>query len=97
MVHFFHEAGTKEATEALLREVASAQLVAWYQLDRLLTKRWADVFQTGRTRFSDFGKRLRDHDQYLQITFDAVKPEIEERIKIGSTYRDCPIMRFCLT
>jgi len=94
MVHFFHEAGAKKTTEALLRDVAREQLVAWYLLNRLLTDRWADVFDKWKKDFAAFGKGLREHEQYLQITFDELKAEIDARSKSGISFRDCPSCGF---
>ena len=94
MVHFFHDAGLKKATEALLQEAASEQLVAWYLLYRLLSDRWADVFSPWKKQLEDFGKRLREHEQYLQIAFDHLKSDIEQCIKGGASFRECPSCGF---
>lgn len=94
MVHFFHDASAKKVTEGLLRDIAREQLVAWYLLHHLLTERWADVFSAWKKRFADFDHSLREHDQYLQVTFDHFKPEIEKRAKEGSSFFDCPSCGF---
>ena len=88
------DAGTKEAAEALLRNIASEQLVAWYLLYRLLSDRWADVFSPWKNSLEDFGKRLRQHEQYLQIAFDELKPELEKRVDAGASFRECPSCGF---
>lgn len=94
MVHFFHDVADKKVSEELLRDIAREQLVAWYLLHRLLTERWTDVFSAWKKRFAEFDKSLREHDQYLQVTFEHLKPEIEKRAKESSPFFDCPSCGF---
>lgn len=94
MVHFFHEASNVEAADELLRKIAREQLGAWYFLYRLLTDRWSNVFSPWKESLEDFGKRLRKHDQYLQIAFEYLKQHLEKRANEGALFRDCPSCGF---
>lgn len=94
MVHFFHDVGSKKAVDALLQEVASEQLVAWYLLHRLLLDRWAAIFSPWKKQLDAFGSQLRKHEQYLQIAFEHLKPEIEKLTKDGASFRECPSCGF---
>lgn len=93
-VHFFHEAHTEEENKEKLRSIVKQQLTAWYFLHQLLTRRWADVFSKWSVLIADIDKRLKSLHQYLQITYEQIKSEIEKRKSEGELFCLCPSCGF---
>jgi len=88
MMHFYHDA-TGPAGEALRREVAVEQLRAWHTLNRLLLDRWEDVFKPWAHRISQLDEALKGHRDYLQVRFDALKPELSAKEMAGARLTVC--------
>lgn len=94
MVHFFHEANSIEENEALREEVAKEHLSAWYFLHCLILRDWKDVFEPWGVEIAQLDKRLRSLNQYLNVVFENLKPEIAKRSKEGSYFDKCPSCEF---
>ena len=94
MVHFFHEAVLAVEKEKLRRDIAKEQLTAWYVLHKLLTSRWKDVFFHWADKLEIINKLLRKQNEFLQVVFDQLGPEIINREGNGAIFRDCPICDF---
>lgn len=94
MVHFFHDAATAQAQDHLKQQIAIEQLRAWYYLNRLLLERWDAVFGKWRDDLAKVTAALKQHHEYLQVIYDHIKPEIDEKIAAGSTIENCPLCGF---
>lgn len=94
MVHFFHEAHAVAQGEQLVQAIAKEQLNAWYLLHKILTERWNDVFEKWLRRIGEINSDLREHREFLQVTFDNKADEIRVRKNAGSTFVICPSCGF---
>ncbi len=94
MVHFFHEAMSAEENEELRRAIAKEQLTAWYLLHKVLTTRWSDVFSPWTDKLEQIDERLRKLQEFLQVVFDQLGPEISKRENAGAIFKDCPSCGF---
>lgn len=94
VVHFFHEAHTDEENKEQLRDIVKQQLTAWYYLHQLLTKRWKTVFAKWEVKVIEINKRLKTLHQFLQVTYEQLKPQIENRIAAGEGFKACPSCGF---
>lgn len=97
MVHFFHDAATEQAQDHLKQQIAKEQLKAWYYLNRLLVERWDAVFGKWRDDLVAVTAALRQHHEYLQVVYDDVKSEIDEKIAQGASIECCPLCGFMST
>ena len=94
MVHFFHEGVSTEENEELRSMIAKQQLTAWYLLHKLLTSKWATVFQAWAGELSEIDKNLRRLHEFLQVVFLQLSPEIEKRKDHGTAFQNCPSCGF---
>ena len=94
MVHFFHEGVSAKESDELRSAIAKEQLTAWYLLYKLLTSKWSDVFSAWILKLSEIDDNLRRLNEFLQVVFDQVTPEIEKRKENGAEFRDCPSCGF---
>ncbi|MCC5982714.1 MAG: hypothetical protein JJU26_13460 [Oceanicaulis sp.] len=94
MMHFFHEAESKEEGAALVRDIVKEQLTAWYSLDQLLTQRWKDVFSSHQTEIVRIGTALKNQHEYLQVIFESKSNEIEALVAAGIPVEVCPSCGF---
>mgnify|MGYP003138195948 CR=1 FL=1 len=88
MVHFFHEAGTGQADQALTEEIVKEQCRCWYYLERLLSE-WGDQFAEFNTEIAGVRWRMKQNRAFLSIAFDRLKPEIEAEKEIGKVFQVC--------
>ena len=94
MVHFFHESMSAEENDKLRREIAKEQLTAWYLLHKLLTSKWSDVFSKWSGKLRKIDRELHRLQEFLQVVFDQVTPEIKRLRAGGSVFVDCPSCHF---
>lgn len=94
MMHFHHEVADAKAATKLKKEVVIEQLRAWYVLNKLLLERWGDVFKNWRASFEQVSERLRGNRQYLQVSFEAVGPQLRELEARGIAIENCPACGF---
>ena len=94
MVHFFHEAHTKEENDEVKREIVRQQLNAWYFLNKLLTVQWKEVFKSWATPIGSIDAALRELHVYLKVVFDNLTPEIEKLKGEGIQFGKCPSCGF---
>ena len=93
MVHFFHEAHA-ETNENLRRGIIRKQMKAWYSLHQLLKSKWKDEFRPWSDKTEELDIKLKGLHEFLQATFDNLKPQIDENKENGSLYGECPSCRF---
>lgn len=86
VVHFFHEAHSSEENSEQVRDIVKQQLTAWYFLHHILTTRWKDVFSRWSEPLLKVDKKLRSLHTFLQVVYDQIKPEIENRKKKGKYF-----------
>jgi hypothetical protein len=89
MVHFFHNNAT-DNTEA----IAIEQLNAWYELNRLLLKQWAEVFSPWFDEFIVIDNALAKHRGFLKARFDALVPQLNNLRLAGTKIVKCPYCSF---
>lgn len=85
MVHFFHEADHQR----MVSVIAEEQLRAWYDLQKLLTGEWRDVFQEHKDDFEAIEQTLKGHRKYLQAKFEDRAGAISEAKSKGVVFRAC--------
>ncbi len=94
MVHFFHEAHSVEQNRRLREAIATEELTAWYFLYRLLLSQWKDVFNPWRVAITQLNERLRKLQEYLEVIFEQLTGEIEQRKERGVLFVECPSCGF---
>ncbi len=94
MVHFFHEAHSKEESEKLTRKVVKQQLKAWYFLHQLLLNKWKNEFSSWNAKISELDSTLRQQHEFLQVVFDDLQAEIKKQTEQGVWINDCPSCGF---
>lgn len=94
IMHFFHDAHSAESGEKRVRAIAKQQLAAWYFLHQLLRVRWATVFEPWSDEIERVDRALGKNRDFLQVTFDQLKDEIESRKAAGVLFRACPSCQF---
>ncbi|UXU75564.1 MULTISPECIES: hypothetical protein [unclassified Paracoccus (in: a-proteobacteria)] len=88
MIHFFHEAGTAKAGQAMIEGIVKEQCLSWYYLERLLSE-WADQFEEFDTRIATIRWRMKQNRAFLSVAFDRLKPEIDAAKKAGAKFAAC--------
>ncbi|GAN82156.1 hypothetical protein Aam_169_004 [Acidocella aminolytica 101 = DSM 11237] len=88
MIHFFHEAGQKEADNALTEEIVKELCLSWFYLERLLSD-WNDQFEVFEEEILSVTWRMKQLRAYLQVAFDRLKPEIEAAKISGTVFTTC--------
>jgi len=94
MVHFFHETHTKEEKDIVKQEIVKQQLNAWYFLNRLLTVKWKEVFESCAKQIAEIDAVLRQLHDFLQVVFEDLTPEIEKRKGQDMQFGICPSCQF---
>ncbi|WP_373033287.1 hypothetical protein [Sulfurovum sp.] len=94
MVHFFHEAQSKEESEELTRKVVKQQLKAWHFLHQLLLNKWKNEFISWNTKISELDSALRQRHEFLQVVFDSLQPELKIQTEKGAWFKECPSCGF---
>lgn len=94
VVHFFHEAHSSEENSEQVRDIVKQQLTAWYFLHSILTTRWKDVFDQWNEPLLEVDKKLRSLHTFLQVVYDQIKPDIENKKKKGEAFEHCPSCGF---
>lgn len=89
VVHFCHDAYSKEPDHKILEEIAAEQCMAWCYLYRRLTGGWAKLFQKHSQAIERMNKALHGHRVFLQTKYTTLKPDIEKEIATGREYRTC--------
>lgn len=88
MIHFFHNAGTAKADQALIEEIVKEQCLSWYYLERLLSE-WGDQFEEFETKIAGVRWRMKQNRAFLSVAFDRLKPKIDADKKAGTTFQVC--------
>jgi hypothetical protein len=94
MVHFFHEVGGEKASKKLLGEVAKEQLTAWYFLHKILRDRWGVHFRKWRKDLDTLNGEMKAHREYLEVTYQQVKPDLKALIASGEKLFKCASCEF---
>lgn len=88
MMHFFHDADGAAGAQ-LRQEIAIEQLRVWHTLNRLLLERWKDVFRPWDDRLYQVNEALKNHQQYLQVRFEAIEAELSSKEREGARLTHC--------
>jgi hypothetical protein len=89
LVHFYHETYARKASRKLLEEIAAEQCKAWFYLYRRITGPWTDVFQIHRRQIDNLNTKLHKLRIFFRGKFDALRPEIEKDVSLGTEYIVC--------
>jgi len=94
LVHFFHpEYGPKASQEVVGAIVADACRV-WLHMYRLLMGTWQDLYVKFDDQLTTLNTKMLRLRAFLQVKYDAVKPDLEIGIKRGATILECPSCGF---
>ncbi len=88
MIHFFHEAGRKEADDTLTEEIVKELCLSWFHLDRLLAE-WSDQFDAFQAEVASVDTKMKSLREFLKVTFERLKPEIATLKKAGTAFNVC--------
>jgi hypothetical protein len=91
MVHFFHNS---DQSDESISEIAKEQLLAWYNLNRLLTRQWNPLFSEFDENFYKFEAKLAKHRDYLIAKFEDLKPIIDNLRAKGIAFQICHSCKF---
>ncbi|MDN2699330.1 hypothetical protein O0882_23720 [Janthinobacterium sp. SUN073] len=88
MVHFFHKASTKKEKEAIRLE----QAVAWFELNKFITKDFSEEFKPFLSRFRKMESHLLLTQHYAVAKFSSpdIKNLIDGKTKGGCAFLNCP-------
>src|SRR5258706_394302 len=89
MVHFFHEAAAGAPSKKLVSAIAREQLTAWYFLHKILRDRWARHFKKWKKELDALNVEMKKHREYLEVTFEQVRPELKAIVKAGEKLFKC--------
>ncbi|GGH39948.1 hypothetical protein GCM10010973_36080 [Cribrihabitans marinus] len=88
MIHFFHEAGRKEADDKLTEEIVKEICLSWFHLDRLFSE-WSDQFDAFQAEIASVDTKMKGLREFLKVTFERLKPEISTLKKAGTAFNIC--------
>lgn len=88
MIHFFHEATSREAEETARAKVTAELLLGWYYLLRMF-RTWEAYFVEYQPRIQRVEWGMRRLRGYLQVVFDKLQPQLVELAAKGVTFHDC--------
>lgn len=89
MVHFFHEAASDAAEEKERAKVTAELLTGWFYLLRLV-QGWKEHFAEFNPQMFTIEAKMRTMRSYLKVSYDALKPQIDEIKGDGTEFRGCP-------
>lgn len=92
MVHFFHD--VNYTSTASVNTIAREQLRAWYDLNKLLTEQWKDVFEHYTPDFREIERKLAGHREYLKAKFADLVSYIDAQKLRGVQFRLCRSCKF---
>lgn len=93
-IHFFHEAHTDAEATELRQEIVKQQLTAWYFLHKLVTDKWAAVFQPWSEKIVEIDNELRQLHGFLAVIFNNLADTIAQKKKDGLLFKVCPSCDF---
>lgn len=93
-IHFFHQAHAAEESQVALEQIAKEQLRAWYGLNQLLRVQWAAHFEPWREQIDGIEAKLKRHREFLDLIYQAVKPELESARKGGASIQPCRVCSY---
>ncbi len=94
MIHFSHEAITKESTEKIKEAIAIKQSNAWLELKSIIDKKCNVLFSLYNDDFKKLDWEIKKYKKYIEAAFNRIKPEIDKKIHDGITFKDCPRCQF---
>ncbi|MCS6305988.1 MAG: hypothetical protein H8K07_20335 [Nitrospira sp.] len=89
VVHFYHTAYTKKASDKLLEEIAAEQCKAWFYLHGRITGPWRQRFLQYQARIGKLNNRLHGHRIFLKAKYTALKSEISKKLAAGVEVINC--------
>lgn len=88
MIHFFHEATSREAEETARAKVTAELLLGWYYLLRMF-RTWEAYFVEYQPRIQRVEWGMRRLREYLHVVFDKLQPQLAELVAEGVSFHDC--------
>lgn len=90
VVHFYHDAYSKQKADAnLLEHIAAEQCSAWQHLHQRLVGPWGKLFRKHESKIRKLDKQLHGLRLFLQTKCNAMSATIEQEIGQGAEYRKC--------
>jgi hypothetical protein len=91
VVHFFHDAYSRKASDTLLQEIVAEQCKAWFYLHQKLVGSWADQFDEYQKAIGRLDKTFHEHRAFLKAKFDALRPNIDREAARGIEFNSCRV------
>jgi hypothetical protein len=88
IVHFFHEADFAEDLHKGV-EIATEQLRAWHDLQKLVLSQWKEVFDEHKDQFNAIETKLTKYRDYLTARFDSLSAQIAKEKGAGQEFSEC--------
>ena len=92
MVHYFHGASIKRGPA--MAAIATEQLRAWYDLNKLLSEQWSPIFDEYGTQLARIERKLGGHREYLRAKFVDLAPKLAALNSRGVKIQRCTSCRF---
>ncbi len=94
VVHFFHNAYSKKASDTLLQEIVAEQCKAWFHLHQKLTGSWSEHFGEHQKVIAHLDKAFHGHRVFLKAKFVALKPNVDKETSDGIEFKICKACGF---
>lgn len=93
MVHFVHEHDAPQQNKKVLLSISTEQLHGWWQLKKLLDD-WSSCFSDWQDRANQIAYLMNKHRSFLNVTYEIVRPKIEEKSQRGISFRTCDVCSY---
>jgi hypothetical protein len=87
-VHFFHEAASPDASREALSRTIVEQFRGWHHLEELL-RSWSVHLGDYSQDMQRVTWLMKRHASFLQIRFEAIRPELDDEAARGATFARC--------
>jgi hypothetical protein len=94
LVHFFHPEYGPGADQKVVTEIVADVCAVWLHTYRLLTRTWRDAYTSFQEQFTALNKKMLRLRTFLQVKYDAIKPDLQKGIERGANILECPICGF---
>ena len=92
LMHFFH--ADLQDNQQQLASIVAEQSIAWFHLHDLITRQWSKFFKGWKREIRSLEFSMRRHREYLNVRFDAIRPEIDEETAAGVEFVECSACGF---
>jgi len=75
-------------------QLVREQCVAWFELNKLLTSKWAPYFDRYQEKIDRLDRRMGDLRPYLKVRYAGLKPDIDKLVAAGTRVTECSACGF---